>query len=156
MGGRVDLLSSWVLSIALASGAVLSALTTPVLIWLAPRIGSVVVPRADRWHKKQTPLLGGIAIAFAALVLLVLFLPPTWTSATVVVGLTVAFALGLLDDFRQLTPSTKLVGQAVIGSFLFIGGVRVEIIQNDAIAYLVTILWIVGLMNAVNLIDNMD
>jgi UDP-GlcNAc:undecaprenyl-phosphate GlcNAc-1-phosphate transferase len=73
-----------------------------------------------------------------------------------VVGLILTFAFGLLDDFRGLAPSTKLAGQAVIASLLFFGGIRVEIIEIDALAYLTTVLWVVGLMNAVNLIDNMD
>lgn len=136
--------------------AVVSAVATPVFSALARRIGLVVAPRADRWHRSATPLLGGAAITLTAILVVVTFLPVTRESATITVGLIAAFALGLLDDFRGLAPSTKLAGQAVIASVLFFGGVRVEIIEVDAIAYLATVLWVVGLMNAVNLIDNMD
>src|SRR5438477_501379 len=138
------------------AAAVLSAATTPVFSAAARRIGLVVAPRADRWHRSATPLLGGAAITLAAIVVVATFLPVTRIGATITIGLIAAFALGLLDDFRSLAPSTKLAGQAVIASVLFFGGVRVEIIEVDAIAYLATVLWVVGLMNAVNLIDNMD
>ena len=116
----------------------------------------VVQPRADRWHRSPTPVLGGAAITLAAILIIATLLPLSRLSATITVGLFAAFALGLLDDFRHIAPSTKLVGQAVIASLLFFGGVRVEIIEIEPVAYLVTVLWVVGLMNAVNLIDNMD
>lgn len=144
------------LALLIIGAAVVSAVATPVFSVAARRIGLVVTPRADRWHRSATPLLGGAAITLAAVFVVVTFLPVTRVGATITVGLIAAFALGLLDDFRSLAPSTKLAGQAVIASVLFFGGVRVEIIEIDAIAYLTTVLWVVGLMNAVNLIDNMD
>jgi UDP-GlcNAc:undecaprenyl-phosphate GlcNAc-1-phosphate transferase len=136
--------------------AVVAAISTPVFARLARRIGLVVSPRTDRWHRSPTPVLGGAAIALALVIVIVSLLPASRVSATIIIGLLGAFALGLLDDFRHITPSSKLVGQAVIGSLLFFGGVRVEIIGFEPLAYLVTVLWVVGLMNAVNLIDNMD
>src|SRR3989442_9026382 len=116
----------------------------------------VVQPRADPWHRSPTPVLGGAAITLAAILIIAALLPLSRVGATITVGLFAAFALGLLDDFRHIAPSTKLVGQAVIASLLFFGGIRVEIIEIEPLAYLVTVLWVVGLMNAVNLIDNMD
>ena len=139
-----------------AAAALLAGLATPAFSRLARRIGMVVKPRVDRWHRSPTPVLGGAAITLAAVLVLVTLLPPSRVAATIAVGLVAAFALGLLDDFRHITPSSKLVGQAVIASLLFFGGVRVEIIGIEPLAYLVTVLWVVGLMNAVNLIDNMD
>jgi UDP-GlcNAc:undecaprenyl-phosphate GlcNAc-1-phosphate transferase len=144
------------LALVVAITAVLAAIGTPAFSRVARGVGLVVKPRSDRWHRSPTPLLGGAAITLAAVVILVTLLPASRTSATIVVGLLAAFALGLLDDFRNITPSSKLVGQAAIASLLFFGGVRVEIIEFEPVAYLVTVLWVVGLMNAVNLIDNMD
>src|SRR5438309_6002761 len=134
----------------------MAGVATPAFSGLARRIGMVVEPRADRWHRSPTPVLGGAAITLAALLVIVTLLPLSRLSATITIGLFAAFALGLLDDFRHIAPSTKLVGQAVVASLLFFGGVRVEIIEIEPLAYLVTVLWVVGLMNAVNLIDNMD
>jgi UDP-GlcNAc:undecaprenyl-phosphate/decaprenyl-phosphate GlcNAc-1-phosphate transferase len=139
-----------------AAAALLAGVATPVFSRLARRIGMVVAPRADRWHRSPTPVLGGVAITLAAVVVIVTLIPASRVGATIVVGLLAAFGLGLIDDFRRISPSTKLAGQAVIASILFFGGVRVEIIYIAPLAYLVTVLWVVGLMNAVNLIDNMD
>jgi UDP-GlcNAc:undecaprenyl-phosphate GlcNAc-1-phosphate transferase len=144
------------LAFVVVVAAVLAAAATPPFTRLARRIGMVVHPRTDRWHRSPTPLLGGAAITLVAVVVIVSLLPASRVSATIVVGLIGAFALGLLDDFRHIAPSSKLVGQAIIASLLFFGGVRVEIIEFGPFAYLVTVLWVVGLMNAVNLIDNMD
>lgn len=144
------------LAFVVLGSAMLSAVVTPLFSRLAQRFGLVVQPRTDRWHRSATPLLGGAAIAFATALVIVALLPASRVGVTIVVGLVGAFALGLLDDFRGLAPSTKLVGQAVIASALFFGGVRVEIIEVEILAYLATVLWVVGLMNAVNLIDNMD
>jgi UDP-GlcNAc:undecaprenyl-phosphate GlcNAc-1-phosphate transferase len=144
------------LAFAVVIAAVLAAVATPAFSRLARRVGLVVKPRSDRWSRSPTPLLGGAAVTLAAVVVLVCLLPASRVSVTIVVGLLAAFALGLLDDFRHITPSSKLVGQAAIASLLFFGGVQVEIIEFEPVAYLVTVLWVVGLMNAVNLIDNMD
>src|SRR2546428_9865029 len=143
-------------AIVVAAAALLAGVATPAFSRLARRIGMVVQPRADRWHRSPTPVLGGAAITLAAILIIAALLPLSRVGATITVGLFAAFALGLLDDFRHIAPSTKLVGQAGIASLLFFGGVRVEIIEIEPIAYLVTVLWVVGLMNAVNLIDNMD
>ena len=144
------------LGLLIAGAAALAAIATPLFARLAHRVGLVVQPRADRWHQKPTPLLGGAAIALASSVAIVAFMPVSRVEATILLGLLGAFALGLLDDFRALAPSTKLAGQAIIASALFFGGVRVEILDFAPLAYLVTVLWVVGLMNAINLIDNMD
>src|SRR5438093_9447020 len=144
------------LAFVVVIAAALAAIGTPAFSQLARRVGLVVKPRSDRWSRSPTPLLGGAAVTLAAVVVLVALLPASRVSATIVVGLLAAFALGLLDDFRNITPSAKLVGQAIIASALFFGGVRVEILEFEPLAYLVTVLWVVGLMNAVNLIDNMD
>ncbi|MGH3117871.1 MAG: hypothetical protein ACRDQ2_12325 [Gaiellales bacterium] len=139
-----------------AAAAVLTAIATPAFGLLARRSGLVVAPRADRWHSRPTPLLGGAAMAIAIMVALVVVLPTSRVSAVMIAGVAASFALGLLDDFRRMAPSTKLAGQAIIAAGLFFGGVRVEIISFEPVAFVLTVLWVVGLMNAVNLMDNMD
>lgn len=111
-------------------------------------------PSVDRWHRAATPLLGGAAIALAVLGVLAVALPPVPPILFVAAGM--AFALGLLDDFRHLAPSTKLVGQALIATTAAYGGIHVELIPFAPLAFLLTVLWLVTLMNAVNLLDNMD
>src|SRR5437879_9366580 len=139
-----------------AAVAVVSALATPAFGALARRFGLVAAPRADRWHTRSTPFLGGAAMAVAVLVALVVVVPASRVSAVIIIGAAATFALGLLDDFRRMAPSTKLAGQAVIAAGLFFGGVRVEIVTFEPVAFVMTVLWVVGPMNAVNLMDNMD
>src|SRR2546428_3377159 len=141
---------------ALIGSAGLSAFATPLFARLARSTGLVVKPREDRWHRSPTPLLGGAGIALGVLVAMVLALPLTQASIVVALCAAAAFALGLLDDFRNLAPASKLVGQVLIASVLATGGVRVEITPFAPLAYVLTVLWVVGIMNAVNLMDNMD
>ncbi len=72
------------------------------------------------------------------------------------VGAGAAFSLGLLDDFRSLAPSSKLVGQVLIGAILILGGVRIEVVEFAPLSFVLTVFWVVAMMNALNLMDNMD
>lgn len=143
-------------SIALLSAAVIAAVGTPLFARLAMRSGLVVQPRADRWHQRPTPLLGGAGMALGVLVALALVLPIHQGTIVVLVCAGAAFALGLVDDFRHLAPTTKLGGQVLVASALAFGGVHVEIVEFAPVAFVATVFWIVALMNAVNLLDNMD
>ena len=136
--------------------AAVSVIGTPSFARFASRIGMVVKPRADRWHAKPTPLLGGAGIALALLGGLAVTLPLSLQAAALIVCAATAFALGLLDDFRRMSPSTKLAGQVLIASMLAAAGIRVAVFEFAPLAYVVSVLWVVGIMNAVNLMDNMD
>jgi len=92
----------------------------------------------------------------AVLVVLAVALPHTLAFAVLILCIGLASALGLLDDIRGLAPTTKLGGQVIIASLLVAGGIRVELVTFEPAALVLTVGWIVALMNAVNLIDNMD
>lgn len=142
------------MTVGALSAAVISALLTPAAGALARRMGAVAHLRPDRWHREPTPLLGGLAIAAA--VTLPLSILADRDLAIVLFCAVAAVLLGLVDDLRHIAPPTKLVGQVVIASALYVGGVRVEIVPVQVIAFLLTVLWVVGIMNAINLLDNMD
>src|SRR5439155_11248172 len=89
--------------------AALAMLLTVPFAWYARRQGLVVAPRSDRWHTRPTPLLGGAAIAVGVLASIGLFVDLKTAPVVVACG-AAAFSLGLLDDFRHLTPNSKLVG----------------------------------------------
>lgn len=129
---------------------------TPLAMWIARRVGAVAPPRADRWHKRPTPMLGGIAIFLAHTITLLVFLP----MRTEVIGLLVAgtaiFVLGLVDDVRPLRPSVKLAGQLVAACLLVPFGVHAIFVIHPVIAIPATLFWIVAITNAFNLLDNMD
>lgn len=150
----------------------LSILLTPVVRGVAIRQGWVARPRADRWHRKTTALLGGIAIAAAAAAPLAWisdfssFMPffqknghpgglPSF-SATAFTGMTLFFVLGLLDDFINIKPHTKLIGQIIAASIVTFLGFRLQWFESLTIDTMLTIFWIVGITNAFNLLDNMD
>jgi UDP-GlcNAc:undecaprenyl-phosphate GlcNAc-1-phosphate transferase len=136
--------------------AVVSFATTPLYAGLARRARLIVAPRADRWHARPTPLLGGAAIVLAALIVLSAASAPTQALYALVIAGGAAFALGLLDDFRGLAPTTKLAGQVLIASGLAFAGIQVEIVPFAPVAFFITVIWVVALMNALNLLDNMD
>jgi UDP-GlcNAc:undecaprenyl-phosphate/decaprenyl-phosphate GlcNAc-1-phosphate transferase len=141
---------------ALLFAALVSTTLTPLIARYAKWRGLVVQPRADRWHRKPTPILGGVAMSVAVLLVLATALPQTPTFAVLILCVAGAAVLGLLDDLRGLAPTTKLAGQAIIASLLVAGGIRVELVTFEPAAFVLTVGWIVALMNAVNLIDNMD
>lgn len=144
------------LVVILAISASVSFLLTPAAMSFARRTNLLVRPRADRWGSRPTPLLGGTAIATGVLVALAVSLPLAPVILVVLLAGSMALALGLVDDFRHLSPSTKLVAEALIGAFVFFGGVTVKLVEFPPLAFVITVLWVVALMNAVNLIDNMD
>lgn len=116
----------------------------------------MVQPRDDRWHRRPTPLLGGAGIALATLVALAVFGPDDRSILVIAICAALAFALGLLDDFRHLAPTTKLVGQVLVASTLAFGGVHAEIVSFAPLAFVMTVFWVIAIMNALNLLDNMD
>jgi UDP-GlcNAc:undecaprenyl-phosphate GlcNAc-1-phosphate transferase len=133
-----------------------SAALTPVVKIIAVKTGYVVQPRQDRWHKKPTPLLGGIAIflSFSASYLLAFGFDRK--TMPVLIGGFLIFLLGLVDDLKRLNPQVKLIGQITVAAVLISLDVVVKIIPYPVIAIPVTFLWIVGLTNSFNLLDNMD
>jgi UDP-GlcNAc:undecaprenyl-phosphate/decaprenyl-phosphate GlcNAc-1-phosphate transferase len=126
---------------------------------LARRV--VAVPRGDRWHEAATPVLGGIGI-FAGVVggvaaaAAVGAIEPSRELVGILGGAAIVFAVGLVDDFRSLGPVPKLAGQLLATAVLLASGVRVEIVGNDVLAIALAAVWIVGMTNAFNLLDNMD
>lgn len=142
------------LPLALAAFVVSLALV-PLCRRVAVRFGIVAKPRADRWHGKPTALLGGAAIALTVLTLHVVFLGST-ALPVLLLGAAAIFLLGLVDDIRSLKPTTKLVFVIAVASFFVFFGYRLSWTSSLTLDTLLTVLWIVGLTNAFNLLDNMD
>src|SRR5215217_7629539 len=79
----------------------------------ARRYGFVAKPKADRWHKKPTAMLGGVAIFLTTLLMYFLFVPHTRESLIILGGSSFLFIVGLLDDILNIKPYQKLVGQLI-------------------------------------------
>lgn len=124
---------------------------------LARRLGAVAAPRADRWHRRPIPLLGGIAIALGVLVPATLLHPVDGHRlATLLMGSFGLFLLGLYDDLRPLRPQTKLLGQILAATLVAALGFELWLTPYPIANTVLTMFWIVALTNAFNLLDNMD
>ncbi|MET0752617.1 MAG: hypothetical protein ABWZ66_04565 [Pyrinomonadaceae bacterium] len=123
---------------------------------LAGRFGFVAKPKSDRWHKRPTAMMGGVAI-FLATVLAYLFLVEhTRESWVILGGSSFLFLVGLIDDILHIKPYQKLIGQ-LIGTAIVIGsGMMLPWTDSPIINIGLTIFWLIGITNAINLLDNMD
>jgi UDP-GlcNAc:undecaprenyl-phosphate/decaprenyl-phosphate GlcNAc-1-phosphate transferase len=134
---------------------VVSAALVAVCRVVALRLGYTAAPRADRWHRRPTALLGGVGIA-----LTVLGLHAIRSGLTVLpvllIGAVSIFIVGLIDDIVSIKPYAKLIAEIAIASLFVFFGYRLSWTNSLTVDTLLTMLWIVGLTNAFNLLDNMD
>lgn len=142
-----------------AAALAVSLVGTPFARRLAIRIGLVDQPAARKVHRVPVPLMGGVAIWLALVAALMLFtdrfnLPQL---GAILLGGTIVAVTGLVDDRVGLSPYLKLGGQLVATIPLLVAGVRVESATPwPEVNLALTVLWVVGVTNAVNLLDNMD
>ena len=123
---------------------------------LARRRGFVAEPKSDRWHKKPTAMFGGVAIFATTVVGYFLFIPMTKESISIIVGASFLFFVGFIDDLRDIKPYQKLIGQLVAVSIVVGAGLHLPWTDVYVIDVWITVFWIVGITNAINLLDNMD
>ncbi len=142
------------LVVTLTSCGVTLALV-PLCRSLALRFGYVAPAREDRWHRRPTALFGGVAIMLAVLGLYPFF-GDVSDLPFLTAGAAVVFALGFVDDLVSLRPYTKLVVEIAVASALVGYGYRLEWTSWATVDIMLSMVWIVGLTNAFNLLDNMD
>ncbi|MBV8598545.1 MAG: NAD-binding protein, partial [Actinobacteria bacterium] len=116
---------------------------------------------ADRWHEQPTPLLGGIGIfaGFSAGLWIAAAagaFDPTRQLVGIYCGIALLFVAGLVDDVYHLRPLVKLALQFAAGGIVLATGTNVQIVHNHIVAGAIALIWLVGLTNAFNLLDNMD
>jgi UDP-GlcNAc:undecaprenyl-phosphate GlcNAc-1-phosphate transferase len=132
---------------------------TPLARYIAPHLGVMDQPSARKMHLKPVPRLGGAAI-FVAVMLALVFLRNKYNFDQLVSILLAASwmsFLGLWDDRWGVRPMIKLLGQLLGALFLVVNDVQVALPYTPPWAdVVVTILWLVGITNAFNLLDNMD
>jgi UDP-GlcNAc:undecaprenyl-phosphate GlcNAc-1-phosphate transferase len=139
-----------------AAAAIWLLLHTP----LAAKLGAA--PREDRWHERTTPVLGGIGI-FAGILtgfwvaVAVGAAPASRELVAILGGCGILFVAGLLDDLFSLGPIGKLAAQIAAACLVIFNGLTISgLISNDLLAGVVALVWLVGMTNAFNLLDNMD
>ena len=155
--------------LALLAGFALALVFTPLSRALAISVGFIDRPKTDRAHRDPTPFLGGLAVAVAAGLAFALLAPRVplvtelWNQgllprAAVPVLLLLAsgaLVLGLLDDRFSVTPRQKLLTQTCLAAMFLAGGLSWTVPASYALSAL-GLVWTVGLINAFNLLDNLD
>lgn len=135
---------------------VVSVIAVPIVREVSLRVGGVADPRADRWHKRPTPIFGGVGI-FTGFAVAVLVggggNPLHWG---LLLGAVLMFGLGLYDDIRPLKPHIKMAGQILGAAIVVFSGYTTNFFGSELLNVLITVIWLVGITNAINLLDNMD
>lgn len=146
---------------------VISLALTPVVIKVGPKLGFLDIPKDNRrMHKRPMPIAGGIAIYIAATVAILVFIPLNKNILSLIIGSTIILISGLLDDKYSISPKAKIAFQLAAGLMIAISGSQIEfftnIINTKEVVWLkylsipVTLFWICGITNTVNLIDGLD
>jgi len=164
--------------ISFALAFIVSFTSTPIAKKVAFYIGAVDVPKDDRrMHKKPIARLGGLAI-FSGFIISLLFglmstfigvigIEPTSQLLGLLIGAFIIVGIGIVDDIKQLGPKIKFLFQILAAlAVVFVSQNKISVITNpfstegiilsDFIAYPLTVLWIVGITNAINFIDGLD
>ncbi len=130
----------------------------PLVRAAALRWGFMDQPSTRKVHTRPTPRLGGAAIYLGCIVALVVFGNHFYVSqiVSILVGATLVSFLGVWDDHHGLRPLLKLVGQVAAAGIMIVSGVQVGFLHQPALDVAATLLWVVGITNALNLLDNMD
>lgn len=152
----------------------LTVLATPLVEKLAFRVGAVDAPNERKIHKEVIPRFGGVAIYFGFILavsagLLFAFysgMHLQWGQViSILLGSALILILGIVDDIRSLSPHAKFFWQVVAAFFVYFMGVSISFVTNPFnglfplavfISLPLSLFWIVGVTNAINLIDGLD
>lgn len=160
--------------IILGVAALVTVLTVPIFRVIAVSRGLVVAPDERRAHDRPTPAFGGGAMYLGFIVAFAVAWATGWFDAVfqdsteplaLVLAASVAYVVGLLDDVRDLSAPAKLVGLCLVGCILFFGGISIIwfripfvdlLLLSLDLSFLVTVMWVLVMANAVNIIDGLD
>ncbi len=155
--------------VTIAAAFIISFAATPIVKAFAQKVGAIDVPReARRIHDHPIPRMGGLAIFLGFLLSVLLFVEIDRQLQGILLGCVIIVATGAVDDIISLNAWVKLALQILAAAVAVIHGVEINVLANPAVwsarEYLVlggwgvplSILWIVGITNSVNLIDGLD
>lgn len=129
---------------------------TPIVRWVARQGGWVAIPVAEKWHDTPTTLLGGVAIFIGGATALAISGGLSAFPVRVWGGAVLLFGAGLADDLWGLRPATKLVTQIGSAALVLSAGLLFAPSAPVWISGPLTLIWLLGLPNALNLLDAMD
>ena len=158
---------------ALLISIVVAFAAAPLSIRIAHKLGVIDRPKdARRVHKKPIPRFGGMSIFLGSMAAMLIPAGMNDRIRIAMIGGLLMYLLGIADDIKNLKPAFKFLGQFLIASAVYALGIRITFISNyfgasvtdshanvilsAGVAYFITVLWIVGITNAVNLMDGLD
>src|SRR5215204_6560525 len=142
--------------LAIAASFCLALILTPVVRAFARRFGFIAVAKTDRWHKKPTAMLGGTAIWMSVVGVSLTFSLQTTYGKQILFASTFLFLVGLIDDLIHIKPYQKLIGQILGSAFVVYYGLSLPWTGSLLLNMALAIFWLIGITNAINLLDNMD
>lgn len=151
--------------IALSVSFLVTLLTTPLMIFIGKKCGLVDKPDARKIHKEPIPRVGGVAIFLGFFIGCLVLGRFGEQMLALMAASVIIMLLGFVDDARNIPPIAKLIGQAVAAFLVVRSGLVVEFLTNPftggemSLGWLsvpLTMVWLIGMSNAVNLIDGMD
>lgn len=162
--------SSIFIILALAVGFLIAFASTPTVIVLARKIKALDIPKDERRiHKKPIPLIGGLAIFYGFIVSVLCFATIDRELMGILIGSVIMVTVGVIDDMRDLSAKLKLLFQIIAATIVIYFGVDIQYIANPFSNWFgpvyinlglwsipITMIWIIGVTNAVNLIDGLD
>jgi len=146
----------WLYVWCLLLGCVVAAGLTALLRWLAPYLGMLDRPGGRKNHARPTPLLGGVSVYLATIVSYMLIAEVDERALWLTGGALVVLALGVWDDRAGLRARVRLLVQVLAAGGIVCAGVSFRLFVWAPVDYAVSILWLVGLTNAMNCMDCAD
>lgn len=142
--------------------ASLAMLMTPLAIVIAKRLSIVDYPDFSlKKHKKATPYLGGLSIIIA--VYMTIYIEIILFGQTInaeqmglLLGILIIFSLGLFDDIHAVSPLMKISFQSIAAAVVWSQGLELHLFHNSAVDAVIMFIWLIGISNALNLVDIMD
>lgn len=169
IGLKLDMPGVGYVLLALLLAAVVSFAATPLVKALSVKVGAVDVPKDNRrMHDHPIPRMGGLAIFLGFMFAVLLLVPLDAAKQGMLLGAVIIVVLGIFDDIYALSAKLKFVVQIGAALVAVLAGNRIEVLSNPNIfsanpvwqlgvlSFPVTIIWIVAVTNAVNLIDGLD
>ena len=146
---------------------IISFMSTPLAIKIAPKIGAMDIPKdSRRMHSKAMPRFGGMAIVLGSIISMMFFLSFDDRIPKIILGGIIIYSIGIADDLFDLPAKVKFIGQFLVALMIYGMNIRITFITNffgegnsqlgDAVCFFITVFWIVGITNTVNLIDGLD
>jgi len=135
-------------------------LSAPLFRKLAITFNILDIPNNRKVHKEPTPLLGGLAVYIGVILGLVLNLANLRPFSGLIIGSTIILIIGLIDDMKGLSATFRLIVQFVAALIIIGSGVRFSFLPNnlwgDAGEIILTLIWVIGITNALNYLDGID